>query len=302
MVETTTIFDPAFMHSLEGLRVIAKRTPAGGRMAEQRSRAKGAGVEFSDVRPYVPGDDFRAIDWHLYQRLDKIFLKLFQQDEDLPIYFLLDQSASMATAALGSTKPEQTRSRSAKQTVAALSYVAINHLDRIAVYPFADRPLAPLPGASGRSAFHRLLAWLSQQADTGETQLASAIETFSHRRLRRGLCVVVSDFLDPAGADAIVNSLKMLRHSIVLVRIAHPDEERPKLHGELDLIDSETGRSLAVHVDDTLLDRYAKAYAEFSQKLDDLASARQGQLITIKTDQPTVPQVAQLFEHGVHKV
>ena len=296
------LFDPAFLRSLEGLRILARRVPAGGRMAEQKSKARGGGVEFTDVRPYVAGDDFRAIDWHLLQRHDKVFLRLFLEEEDLPVHVVLDESASMAVEPPAGTSAT-TKATAARRVVAALAYIAAHHLDRVAVHPFADGPRAPLTGISGRAAFHRLLAWLARRPDAGsDTGLVATLRALSGRRLRRGLCVVVSDFLDPAGADAIETALKSLRHDLMLIRIAHPGEERPPLSGELELVDSETGASLAIHVDQDLLDRYAAAHAAFTARLDAVARSRRGSFLTVRTDAPIVPQLAALFPGGAHEL
>ena len=153
------LFDPGFLRSLEALRILARSVPAGGRHAEQRSRARGQGQEFTDVRPYVAGDDFRTVDWHVFLRLDKVFVRLFLQDEDLPIYFLLDQSASMARGPALGNAPD--RSVIARRAVAALAAVARNHMDRLAVFPFASEPLRPLSRTSGKNGFQRLPAYFA---------------------------------------------------------------------------------------------------------------------------------------------
>ena len=89
------IFDPAFLESLKALRFVARRVAAGGRFAEQRSKDLGSGIEFRDYRPYTAGDDFRSIDWNIYRRLGRVFLRLFEELEDLPLYLLPDVSDSM---------------------------------------------------------------------------------------------------------------------------------------------------------------------------------------------------------------
>jgi uncharacterized protein (DUF58 family) len=294
------LFDPAYLRSLEGLRILARRVPSGGRLAEQRSHARGAGVEFTDVRPYVPGDDFRAVDWHLYQRLDKVFLRLFLEDEDLPVHMLLDESASMGQPPAGRSEPRD-KFRVARQAIAALAYVGAHHLDRVAVHPFTDASAAPLRAVTGRSAFHRLLAWLAGRsvAAGGRTDLVRALRDFAHRRLRRGLCVVVSDFLDPEGPDAIVRALKLVPHSLLLVRIVHPHEDAPELRGELEVVDCETGDAMPLYVDDTVLLRYREAYQAFREALEGVANSRRGGYLELRTDRPVVPQLATLFRGGV---
>jgi uncharacterized protein (DUF58 family) len=290
----TRLFDADFLHALEALHLAARRVPAGGRHAEQRSRARGAGIEFTDVRPYVAGDDFRSIDWPLLLRLDKVFLRLYLEDQDLPIHFLLDQSASMANAHGG-----RARSDIARQAVAALAYVALNQLDRVAVHPIAAPALEPLPGLSGKQAFHRLLGWLEALPARGTTPLVEGLEQFAQRRLRRGLCVLVSDLFDPRGIAAVLAALEQVRHHLLILRPVHPDERRPQLAGELEVVDCETGERLALTADDALLDRYEQAYSAFEQQVTTFAAHCGASHVALRTDQPIVPQIATLFRAGV---
>lgn len=298
VVSATELFDPAFLRALEALRMIARSVPAGGRHAEQRSRARGQGQEFTDVRPYVAGDDFRTVDWHVFLRLDKVFVRLFLQDEDLPIYFLLDQSASMARGPASGNGPD--RSVVARRAVAALAYVALNHMDRIAVFPFASASLRPLPGTSGKNGFQRLLAYLAGLPAQGTTTLVEALQQFAARRLRRGLCVLVTDGFDPRGAAAVQTAMARVPHRLLVVRPVHPGEERPvHLRGELRAVDCESGEHVEVSVDDAMLDRYAKAYAEFAEAIASTAEQRGGGCLAVRSDQPLVPQLATLFQNGV---
>lgn len=292
------LFDPGFLRSLEALRILARSVPAGGRHAEQRSRARGQGQEFTDVRPYVAGDDFRTVDWHVFLRLDKVFVRLFLQDEDLPVYFLLDQSASMARGP--GTGGGPSRSVLARQAVAALAYVALAHLDRIAVFPFASEALRPLPGTSGKQAFQRLLAYLASLPAAGRTSLVEALQQFQSRRLRRGLCILVSDGFDARGAEAVAMALQTLPHRVLLLRPVHADEARPThLRGELRAIDCENGEHVEIAVDDALLDRHEQAYRTFAERLASAAMSRGGGHLAVRTDQPLVPQLATLFQNGV---
>ncbi len=288
------LFDADFLHALEALHVVARRVPAGGRHAEQRSRARGAGIEFTDVRPYVPGDDFRSIDWPLLLRLDKVFLRLYLEDQDLPVHFLLDQSASMA-----SRHGARSRSDVAKQAVAALAYVSLHQLDRISVHPVAAPSLEPLTGLAGKQAFHRLLAWLDELPARGATPLAEALTEFGRRRLRRGLCIVVSDLFDPRGLEAVLPALERIRHHVLILRPVHPDEQRPRLGGELEVVDCETGERLALTADAALLERYEQAYGAFTARITEFARATGAGHVALRTDQPIVPQIAALFRAGV---
>lgn len=298
MTTAAELFDPGFVQALEGLRLLARAVPAGGRHAEQRSRARGGGQEFTDVRPYVAGDDFRTVDWHVFLRLDKVFVRLFLEDQDLPVYLLLDQSASMARGPAGGPGPD--KSIVARRTAAALAYLALNHMDRVSVYPFASEPLRPLPGMSGKGGFQRLLGWLAALPAQGGTGLCEALRTFSGRKLRRGLCVLISDCFDRRGAAAVLAELQRLPHRPLIVRPVHHGEDRPQhLRGEIRAVDCESGAHLEVSVDDALLDRYQAAYRSFEDELASFAHRRGGGYLAARSDQPLVPQLAQLFQHGV---
>lgn len=300
-VAPAELFDPAFVRSLEALQILARSVPAGGRHAEQRSRARGAGQEFTDMRPYVAGDDFRAVDWHVYQRLDKVFVRLFLQDEDLPVYFLLDQSASMARGPGGSAPAAAPdRSTVARRAVAALAYVSLHQMDRVSVHPFAGEALRGMPATSGKNSFQRLLAYLASLPASGTTGLAEAIRSFAARRFRRGLCVLLTDGFDPAGSAAVADAIRLLPHRTLLLRPVHRGEDRPvHLLGEVRAVDCEGSGSLELSIDEALLDRHQAAYREFTEAIAGAARARGGGYLELFSDTPVVPQLAKLFQYGV---
>ncbi len=294
-MKQSKLFPAEFLNSLAGLHIRAQRVPAGGRHAEHNSRMRGGGVEFTDVRQYVPGDDFRAIDWHIYQRLDKVFLRLFLEDQDLPIYFLLDQSRSMS---LDHGDGSSSKTIIARQAVAALSYLTLAQMDRVSIYPFADAPLRPLPKVAGKNAFHRLLAYLEELPAGGGTSFTEAVDRFSHQRLRKGLCVVVSDFFTAKGVEEVLTSLQRVPHRLLLLRPVHAKEAEPPLHGELQVVDCESNESLAVTCDADLRRRYREAYEAFGQQLAGLCKRRAAGLLNLQTDQSPVALLQSLFPQG----
>src|SRR3954470_11813061 len=138
------LFDSDFLKKLEYLSLISKRVFRGSLMAQRRAMQLGSGIEFADHREYTPGDDFRYLDWHVFARHDELLLKRFQEEEDLPVYFLLDCSQSMAFG-------KEAKIDYARRVTAALAYVALADLDRIAVTAFAGDVVADFPLTRGKN-------------------------------------------------------------------------------------------------------------------------------------------------------
>ena len=173
-------FDERFLRKLEYLTVVTKRALMGQVRAERRSRRVGAGIEFADHRDYVAGDDLRSIDWNLYGRMQRLLVRLFEEDEDLSIDVLFDASASMGFGA-------PPKLDLAMQVGAALAYVGLANLDRVAIAPIADGFGDGLPPARGKAHILPMLRFLDGLEAGGRTSLARAVRAFlARRRHRRG--------------------------------------------------------------------------------------------------------------------
>jgi uncharacterized protein (DUF58 family) len=197
------LFDSEFLKKLEYLSLVSKRVFRGQLLAQRRTMQLGGGIEFADHREYTPGDDFRYLDWNVFARHDELLLKRFQEEEDLHVYILLDCSRSMA---FGSPS----KFDYARQVAAALAYIALADLDRVAVVAFARGIVADFPLTRGKGRILSLLKFLEAlPVDDGLTDLGRTAENFIHRSQRRGLAVVVSDLFDPAGYQ---RGLDVLRH------------------------------------------------------------------------------------------
>lgn len=290
MAPDRILFPPDFLAGLHALHVAARRVPQGGRPAEQASRARGSGIELTDLRPYAAGDEFRAIDWRAWQRLDRLFVRIYLEDRDLPLYFVVDRSASMSL---------RDKSFASLQSVAALAAVALQQMDRVTVFPFADEPLVPMPGTSGRTGLVRLLSYLEALPGGRKTNLVEEVSRFAARQLRKGLCVVVSDLYDPRGLEAVLEALSRVQHRVLVVRPVRGDEARPRLSGEVEVQDCESEETLALSVDAALLDRYEAAYTKFVRDLATFAEARGIGILRLAVEEPVLPQIANLFPRGV---
>src|SRR5262245_26414087 len=187
--QTQPLLDPEFLARLEQLELVSRKIFLGRLKGERRSKRKGQSVEFADYRNYVVGDDLRFLDWNLFARLDRLFIRLFMEEEDLHLYLLVDNSRSMD---FGSPS----KFRYARQVAAALAFVGLVNLDRVVIEVFNDRLTQSLPPARGRRSLWRVLDFLEKIEPSGPSDLARAMRTFSLKCSGKGIVVLVSDFMD----------------------------------------------------------------------------------------------------------
>jgi uncharacterized protein (DUF58 family) len=256
------LFDSKFLAKLEYLSLVSKRVFRGSLLAQRRTTQLGSGVEFSDHREYTLGDDFRYIDWNLFARLDELLLKRFREEEDLHVYFLLDCSRSMAFG-------ERPKFDFARQVTAALAYIALADLDRVAIVAFAADIVADLPLTRGKGRILALLKFLENLRPTGDdTDLGRVAAGFVHREQRRGLAVVVSDLYDRDGFERGLDLLRHRKYEPHLVQIYDPLERDPSdMLGDLEMIDVETQTARKVTVTERKLRQYRQLFDDFQDEI-----------------------------------
>jgi len=267
MDESESLLDPQFMRRLEQLQLLARRVYVGRMKGERRSPLKGISTEFADYRQYVRGDDLRFIDWNIYGRLDRLFLKLFFEEQDLHFTVFIDVSRSMD---FGDPK----KILFAKKTAAALAYVGLANMDRVTVAALAGDMVDLLPPTRGKVQGRKLLQFLENVRCDGETALLPAARKFLIRYPTRGLAVLVTDFLDPDGYEDIIRLFLQYQWEIFVVHVLSQDEREPEHRGNLKLIDSETGRFAEVTINQHLVNRYRKTVEQFCAGIKGFCTTR----------------------------
>src|SRR5437763_1248489 len=249
------LFDSDFLKKLEYLSLISRRVFRGQILAQRRTMQLGGGIEFADHREYTYGDDFRYLDWNLYARHNQLLLKRFQEEEDLHVYLLLDCSRSMAFG-----KPA--KFDLARQVTAALGYIALADLDRIAVIAFAGDIVADFPLARGKARILSLLKFLENLKPQGSvTDLTRVATGFVHRNQRRGLALVISDLYDPAGFERGLDILRHHRYEPHIIQVYDPREADPtNMLGDLELFDVESETARKVTVTEKNLRQYRRLF------------------------------------------
>ena len=291
MVTEDTLFDGAFLKKLEYLHIVSKRAFAGQFRAERRARTRGSGLEFADHRAYAPGDDFRRVDWRAYQRLEKLLLRLFEEEQDLPIYLFIDASRSMAAG-------RPTKLAYACQVAAALCYIGLAHLDRVTLAPYTDHLGRELASQRGKGQIFKVFRFLGQLAAGGTTNAKEAFEKFCRSKRPRGIAVVISDFLDPHGFEAGLNLLRFSHHDIFALHIVSRTDAEPALRGELQLVDTETGSMHNITATPSLLSAYQKVYAEFCNEIERFCARYQLGYVRTQTEMPFEDVILQVFRQN----
>ncbi len=243
------LLDPEFLHKLEQLELVSKKIFVGRMKGERKSKRRGSSVEFAEHRNYTVGDDLRHIDWNVYGRLDRLFLKLFLEEEDLHVYTLLDTSLSMEFGT-------PTKLRYGKQVAAALAFIGLVNHDRILVDTFSAQLDQGLRSVRGRSQMWRVVQYLDRLEATGRSNLTAAAREFAIRHAGKGVVVVISDFLDKHGYADALRYLLARNMDIYVIHLRSQEEVEPELVGDLKLVDVEDDDTAEITISAPLLKRY----------------------------------------------
>lgn len=275
MAENTTQHDalltPDFMRQLDRIDVMSRKILLGKMQGERRSKKRGQSVEFADYRNYVVGDDLRFIDWNLYARLDKLFLRLFMEEEDLSVTIALDVTASMDWG-------EPNKLLFAKRMAAALGYMGLVHYNRVNLLAFTDTVTDQMMSLRGRRPVPRMLEFLSRQggkpaaASAGAGDLTQVCKRIALVQRQPGVVIVLSDFFDKGELGDALRYLAQPRYDVYALQVLSPGEMDPaagQIVGDLRLRDVEDGDIAEVSVTHALIKRYKANLQAYCQHVRD---------------------------------
>lgn len=249
------MLDDRLLRRLDAFALVLRARSSGGSGGLRRSHSFGSSVEFSDFRDYAPGDDLRRLDWNAYARFDRLFLKLFLEEQQSCLRIALDASASM-----DSGTPDKWRF--ACRLAAMLAYLSLLRYDRVILYALSDSQVSMSRSFSGRGAYPEVVAFLESLQPHGATHLNSALSRLSTSG-PRGLCAVISDLLDEDGIERGLGSLAFRKQEIAVLQVLSPQERIPELSGAVRLIDAEGAPPCDVHVTPDALRSYQQALEAF---------------------------------------
>jgi uncharacterized protein (DUF58 family) len=269
MVDTQVkpLLDPDFLARLEQLELVSRKIFLSRMKGERRSKRKGQSVEFADYRNYVVGDDLRFLDWNLYARLDRLFIRLFMEEEDLHVYILIDNSLSMDFGT-------PSKLHYAKQVAAALGFIGLVNMDRVVVEAFNERLVQSMPALRGRRSLWRLMDFLQRIQPAGPSNLRQALRSFSIKCSGKGIVIVLSDFMDKGGYEEALRYLVARQLDIYAVQILCQEETDPEIVGDLKLVDIEDDDAAEITVNAPLLKRYKQNLAAYRGALYEFCTRR----------------------------
>ncbi|HGE72545.1 TPA: DUF58 domain-containing protein [Candidatus Poribacteria bacterium] len=279
---TETLIEPDLMKMLEKLSIATKKLFPGAMKGKRRSIKRGSSVEFADYRDYQLGDDFRFIDWNIYARLDKLFLKTFVEEENIYIHILLDVSSSMNFGT-------PSKLEYAKKIAVAFGYIGLVDLDMVVLTTFSET-LNGLRPLRGKDQIFKILNFLNNFPISDEKRkslIDECLKKYAIKTPYRGVAIVISDFL--VAQNVYENGLKALLDKgfdVKVIQVLSNDEIDPNLTGELRLQDAETDETKEVTITDRLLERYKRRLDAFCSNLKNFCDKNNIAYVKVSTDYP----------------
>jgi len=288
-------FDADFVRRLEYWSLFFKRVYGGDLSAARRSREVGSGIEFADRRVYLPGDDLRYLDWKAYARLDRVLLRLFEEEKDLRVHVLLDRSTSMQIG-----RPPKLLA--AKRLAAALAYIVLANPDRVSISLFADGIDEFSPPTRGKARIYAILETLRAVTAEGETSVADAAMQLTSREKRSGLVFVLSDFLVEEGIPDALDRLRYHGHEVTLIRLVSAEDASPSVSGEVEIFDAETGQVLRCVVTAAMRERYGEQFEKLGETIRRVALAKGARYLDLVSEDPFDDHIASVLRSvGKHR-
>jgi uncharacterized protein (DUF58 family) len=276
---TRELLSPDFLVQLERLALVSRRTFRGRVKGERRSPRRGSSVEFADYRPYGVGDDLRYVDWNVYARLDRLYLKLFVDEEDLCLHLLLDASSSMGFGA-------PSKLAYGARLAAGLGFVGLLNLERVGVGILRERLAEGWSPSRGRGQVLPLMDFLSRLEPGGRTSLSEGLSFYAGRASEAGLAVMISDLMDPRGYERGLKALLERRFDVHVIHLLTPEEMDPDFGGDLRLVDAESGETRDITVDGEALVAYRQRVRDYLERAEAFCRSTEISYHRVVTDTP----------------
>jgi len=272
-------FSQEYLNKLGAVNLRLQNKMKGGYSGNRRSKAKGSSTEFSDFKDYTKGDDIRRIDWNSYARLNKLFIKIYEEEKQANINIFIDISKSMDFG-------EPNKFIYGKVMAASLVYIAMNAADRANIFTVNDSLSLQLKGLSSKSAFAKALDYLDSLEAQGETSFQESFKALGQMNLGSGLNVILSDFFDREGYEQAFKTIRAKAGASYALQILSKEEINPSYSGGIRFVDNESGAGVDCDMDEAVIKNYLAELNEYNAALSSTARKNGLEHIIISTDTP----------------
>ncbi len=248
-----------FLKKLENLKLNSNVILNKGYSGARKSKSKGSSVEFSDFREYVPGDDFRKIDWNAYARFEKLFIKLFMEEREVLVNIFLDTSKSMDFG-------EPKKSLIAKQLALYIGYLSLSNMDRVNIYMYNDNALNDTGVLSGKKTFPMMVNHIENVSSDNKNDFFNYIKS---RPYKKGISIVISDIFTKNFGEA-VKYLSYMNQNIIVIHTLRKEEISPQVTGDMRFIDSETDEAKDISITSSILDAYQNTFKDYLAEIKEV--------------------------------
>jgi uncharacterized protein (DUF58 family) len=280
--------EPALLRRLERLGLVSRKRVANQVKGERRSIQRGSSMNFVDYREYVPGDDVNQIDWNVYGRLDHLVVKLFEDEQNVTVHLLIDNSKSMDWG-------EPNKLQLAIQLAGSLGYIGLSSFDRVQCATFSDTVGVSFGPAKSQREAHDLFAYLSDIKAAGETDFEASLRAYATENRRPGLAIILTDLLSHSSFEVGVRHLLERRYEVALIHILAPAEVHPSIGGDVKLIDRETGRFVDVTLNQRALNQYHERYQTWTKAIESFCGRHGIVYERVESDEPLDKLLFQSF-------
>lgn len=283
-----TIIDQGFLELLKTMTLNIQLSLKSGNLGNKRSKSTGSSVEFSDYRDYMPGDDFRRIDWNAYGRFEKVFIKLFMQEQEAPITVFIDKSASMGTIE---------KMEAAIKIAATFCYIALTDYDTISITEFNHELQKNLTQLRGKASFNQVIKFLEQMEFEGNSSLYEAVKKWEPR-FKKGMTILISDLMYDHQFEKVIRLLSFKKQRVILCHVLNEEELNPVFNENVRIIDLETNEGLDIDTGVEAINLYKQALAQYMIDIRSLCKKYQVDYVFVEANKSIEHFMKQI--HGIN--
>jgi uncharacterized protein (DUF58 family) len=273
--------DPGLLARIADLELAARLIVEGARLGAHRSPYTGTGAEFQQMRPYLPGDDLKHLDWKHYARTDRLFTRVYRETTEWPVMIAIDTSRSMAFDAGAAASKLQV----AALLAAALTYLLVQQGEAVGLVSHGEDVGLSLPARTGRPHLVRVLGTLGRLRAEGGTDLVGALRRAAARLGRRGCVALISDLYGAEGWQTALREAHRMGHEVVVFQVLAPGEQRLAASGDVEYVDLETRERLVASTA-AVRDAYEQRMRAFVDAQRAFARAEGMTFVDVGTDRP----------------